>query len=208
MFRAFIRSSLMRSAGHKTIKKGIQNIKTDNFDKKKGEKLLAKQLRSDYLFIMIMGIPLLIIGSIFLLIFIMYFFYGGKFDYRIIILVFVFSFVTLFGLSLVYIGIRNSKIQHNFTIKKYPEIINLVEDLYTNTIFENHDVIVSNKALAPKLHLTGAIYRMDVYYIDIGEMSAVLKTKNRKIYFLYSNSKTECKKILKEYCPNANIRII
>ena len=208
MFRAFIRSSLMKSAGHKTIKKGIQNIKTDNFDKKKGEKLLAKQLRSDYLFIMIMGIPLLIIGSIFLLIFIMYFFYGGKFDYRIIILVFVFSFVTLFGLSLVYIGIRNSKIQHNFTIKKYPEIINLVEDLYTNTIFENHDVIVSNKALAPKLHLTGAIYRMDVYYIDIGEMSAVLKTKNRKIYFLYSNSKTECKKILKEYCPNANIRII
>src|SRR5699024_5483707 len=155
---------------------------------------------------MIMGIPLLIIGSIFLLIFIMYFFYGGKFDYRIIILVFVFSFVTLFGLSLVYIGIRNSKIQHNFTIKKYPEIINLVEDLYTNTIFENHDVIVSNKALAPKLHLTGAIYSMDVYYIDIGEMSAVLKTKNRKIYFLYSNSKTECKKILKEYCPNANIR--
>lgn len=208
MFRAFIRSSLMKSAGHKTIKKGIQNIKTDNFDKKKGEELLAKQLRSDYLFIMIMGIPLLIIGSIFLLIFIMYFFYGGKFDYRIIILVFVFSFVTLFGLSLVYIGIRNSKIQHNFTIKKYPEIINLVEDLYTNTIFENHDVIVSNKALAPKLHLTGAIYRMDVYYIDIGEMSAVLKTKNRKIYFLYSNSKTECKKILKEYCPNANIRII
>ena len=84
----------------------------------------------------------------------------------------------------------------------------MVEDLYTNTIFENHDVIVSNKALAPKLHLTGAIYRMDVYYIDIGEMSAVLKTKNRKIYFLYSNSKTECKKILKEYCPNANIRII
>mgnify|MGYP001624680047 FL=1 len=208
MFRAFIRSSLMKSAGHKTIKKGIQNIKTDNFDKKKGEELLAKQLRSDYLFIMIMGIPLLIIGCIFLLIFIMYFFYGGKFDYRIIILVFVFSFVTLFGLSLVYIGIRNSKIQHNFTIKKYPEIINLVEDLYTNTIFENHDVIVSNKALAPKLHLTGVIYRMDVYYIDIGEMSAVLKTKNRKIYFLYSNSKTECKKILKEYCPNANIRII
>ena len=208
MFRAFIRSSLMRSAGHKTIKKGIQNIKTDNFDKKKGEELLAKQLRSDYLFIMIMGIPLLIIGCIFLLIFIMYFFYEGKFDYRIIILVFVFSFVTLFGLSLVYIGIRNSKIQHNFTIKKYPEIINLVEDLYTNTIFENHDIIVSNKALAPKLHLTGAIYRMDVYYIDIGEMSAVLKTKNRKIYFLYSNSKTECKKILKEYCPNANIRII
>ena len=208
MFHAFIRSSLMKSAGHKTIKKGIQNIKTDNFDKKKGEELLAKQLRSDYLFIMIMGIPLLIIGCIFLLIFIMYFFYEGKFDYRIIILVFVFSFVTLFGLSLVYIGIRNSKIEHNFTIKKYPEIINLVEDLYTNTIFENHDVIVSNKALAPKLHLTGAIYRMDVYYIDIGEMSAVLKTKNRKIYFLYSNSKTECKKILKEYCPNANIRII
>lgn len=208
MFRAFIRSSLMKSAGHKTIKKGIQNIKTDNFDKKKGEELLAKQLRSDYLFIMIMGIPLLIIGCIFLLIFIMYFFYEGKFDYRIIILVFVFSFVTLFGLSLVYIGIRNSKIEHNFTIKKYPEIINLVEDLYTNTIFENHDVIVSNKALAPKLHLTGAIYRMDVYYIDIGEMSAVLKTKNRKIYLLYSNSKTECKKILKEYCPNANIRII
>ena len=208
MFRAFIRSSLMKSAGHKTIKKGIQNIKTDNFDKKKGEELLAKQLRSDYLFIMIMGIPLLIIGCIFLLIFIMYFFYEGKFDYRIIILVFVFSFVTLFGLSLVYISIRNSKIEHNFTIKKYPEIINLVEDLYTNTIFENHDVIVSNKALAPKLHLTGVIYRMDVYYIDIGEMSAVLKTKNRKIYFLYSNSKTECKKILKEYCPNANIRII
>ena len=208
MFRAFIRSSLMKSAGHKTIKKGIQNIKTDNFDKKKGEELLAKQLRSDYLFIMIMGIPLLIIGCIFLLIFIMYFFYEGKFDYRIIILVFVFSFVTLFGLSLVYISIRNSKIEHNFTIKKYPEIINLVEDLYTNTIFENHDVIVSNKALAPKLHLTGAIYRMDVYYIDIGEMSAVLKTKNRKIYLLYSNSKTECKKILKEYCPNANIRII
>ncbi len=208
MFRAFIRSSLMKSAGHKTIKKGIQNIKTDNFDKKKGEELLAKQLRSDYLFIMIMGIPLLIIGCIFLLIFIMYFFYEGKFDYRIIILVFVFSFVTLFGLSLVYISIRNSKIEHNFTIKKYPEIINLVEDLYTNTIFENHDVIVSNKALAPKLHLTGAIYRMDVYYIDIGEMSAVLKTKNRKIYLLYSNSKTECMKILKEYCPNANIRII
>ena len=208
MFRAFIRSSLMKSAGHKTIKKGIQNIKTDNFDKKKGEELLAKQLRSDYLFIMIMGIPLLIIGCIFLLIFIMYFFYEGKFDYRIIILVFVFSFVTLFGLSLVYISIRNSKIEHNFTIKKYPEIINLVEDLYTNTIFENHDVIVSNKALAPKLHLTGAIYRMDVYYIDIGEMSAVLKTNNRKIYLLYSNSKTECMKILKEYCPNANIRII
>ena len=187
------------------IKKGIKHIKVD---KKSGIELLSKQVKSDYFGIMIMGIPLIIIGCVFLLIFIMSLFYGGSWDYRIIILVFVFSFVTLFGLSLVYIGIRNSKIQHNFTIKKYPEIINLVEDLYTNTIFENHDVIVSNKALAPKLHLTGAIYRMDVYYIDIGEMSAVLKTKNRKIYFLYSNSKTECKKILKEYCPNANIRII
>lgn len=208
MFRAFIRSSLMKSAGHKTIKKCIKNIKTDNFDKKKGMELLAKQLRSDYLFIMIMGIPLLIIGCIFLLIFIMYFFYGGKVDYRIIILVFVFSFLTLFGLSLVYIGIRNSKIERNFVIKKHPEIIDLVKDLYTNTIFENHDVIVSDKAIAPKLHLIGAIRRMDVYYIDIGEMSAVLKTNNRKIYLLYSNSKTECKKILKEYCPNAKIRLI
>lgn len=208
MFRAFIRSSLMKSAGHKTIKKGIKNIKTDNFDKKKGMELLAKQLRLDYLFIMIMGIPLLIIGCIFLLIFIMYFFYGGEFDYRIIILVFVFSFLTLFGLSLVYIGIKNSKIERNFVIKKHPEIIDLVKDLYTNTIFENHDVIVSNETIAPKLHLIGAICRMDVYRIEIGEMSAALKTKNRKIYLLYSNSKTECKKVLKEYCPNANIKII
>lgn len=150
----------------------------------------------------------MLIGCFFLLIFIMYFYYGGSFDYRIIILVFVFSFLTLFGLSFIYIGIRNSKIEHNFVIKKHPEIIDLVEDLYTNTIFENHDVIVSDKAIAPKLHLIGAIRRMDVYYIDIGEMSAVLKTNNRKIYLLYSNSKTECKKILKEYCPNANIRII
>lgn len=208
MFRAFIRSSLMKSAGHKTIKKGIQNIKTDNFDKKKGEELLAKQLRSDYLFIMIMGIPLLIIGCIFLLIFIMYFFYEGKFDYRIIILVFVFSFVTLFGLSLVYIGIRNSRIEHNFIIKKHPEIINLIDDLYANTIFENHDVIVSNKAISPKLHLISTVNRNDVTYIEINEMSAVLKTKNRKIYLLYSTSQNEIKKILKKYCPNANIRII
>lgn len=208
MFRAFIRSSLMKSAGHKTIKKGIKNIKTDNFDKKNGMELLAKQLKADYLVIKIIGIPLMLIGCFFLLIFIMYFYYGGSFDYRIIILVFVFSFLTLFGLSFIYIGIRNSKIERNFVIKKHPEIIDLVKDLYTNTIFENHDVIVSDKAIAPKLHLIGAIRRMDVYYIDIGEMSAVLKTNNRKIYLLYSNSKTECKKILKEYCPNANIRII
>ena len=208
MFHIFVRSSLMKAMVPRGVKKGIKNIKTDNSDKKTGMELLAKQLKADYLVIKIIGIPLMLIGCFFLLIFIMYFYYGGSFDYRIIILVFVFSFLTLFGLSLVYIGVRNSKIEHNFTIKKHPEIINLVEDLYTNTIFENHDVIVSNKALAPKLHLTGAIYRMDVYYIDIGEMSAVLKTKNRKIYLLYSNSKTECKKILKEYCPNANIRII
>lgn len=150
----------------------------------------------------------MIIGCFFLLIFIMYFHYGGSFDYRIIILVFVFSFLTLFGLSFIYIGIRNSKIERNFVIKKHPEIIDLVKDLYTNTIFENHDVIVSNEAIAPKLHLIGAIRRMDVYQIDIGEMSAALKTKNRKVYLLYSNSKTECKKLLKEYCPNAKIKIL
>ena len=150
----------------------------------------------------------MLIGCFFLLIFIMYFYYGGSFDYRIIILVFVFSFLTLFGLSFIYIAIRNSKIERNFVIKKHPEIIDLVKDLYTNTIFENHDVIVSNEAIAPKLHLIGVIRRMDVYQIDIGEMSAALKTKNRKVYLLYSNSKTECKKLLKEYCPNAKIKIL
>ena len=208
MFHIFVRSSLMKAMVPRGVKKGIKNIKTDNSDKKTGMELLAKQLKADYLVIKIIGIPLMLIGCFFLLIFIMYFYYGGSFDYRIIILVFVFSFLTLFGLSFIYIGIRNSKIERNFVIKKHPEIIDLVKDLYTNTIFENHDVIVSNEAIAPKLHLIGAIYRMDVYYIDIGEMSAVLKTNNRKIYLLYSNSKTECKKILKEYCPNANIRII
>lgn len=205
MFRSFIYSGLMKSVGQKTIKKGIKHIKVD---KKSGIELLSKQVKSDYFGIMIMGIPLIIIGCIFLLIFIMSLFYGGSWDYRIIILVFVFSFLTLFGLSLVYIGIRNSKIERNFIIKKHPEIIPLVKDLYTSTIFENHNIIVSRKAIAPKLHLIGAVSRMDVYHIDIGEMSAVLKTKKRKVYLLYSNSKTECKKILKEYCPNASIRII
>lgn len=208
MFHVFVRSTLMKTVGQKGIKKGIKNIKTDNSDKKMGIELLAKQLKADYLVIKIIGIPLMIIGCFFLLIFIMYFHYGGSFDYRIIILVFVFSFLTLFGLSFIYIGIRNSKIERNFVIKKHPEIIDLVKDLYTNTIFENHDVIVSNEAIAPKLHLIGAIRRMDVYQIDIGEMSAALKTKNRKVYLLYSNSKTECKKLLKEYCPNAKIRIL
>lgn len=208
MFHIFVRSSLMKAMVPRGVKKEIKNIKTDNSDKKTGMELLAKQLKADYLVIKIIGIPLMLIGCFFLLIFIMYFYYGGSFDYRIIILVFVFSFLTLFGLSFIYIGIRNSKIERNFVIKKYPEIIDLVKDLYTNTIFENHDVIVSNRVIAPKLHLIGAVSRIDVYHIDIGEMSAVLKTKNRKIYLLYSNSKTECKKILKEYCPNANIRII
>lgn len=208
MFHVFVRSTLMKTVGQKGIKKGIKNIKTDNSDKKTGMELLAKQLKADYLVIKIIGIPLMLIGCFFLLIFIMYFYYGGSFDYRIIILVFVFSFLTLFGLSFIYIGIRNSKIERNFVIKKHPEIIDLVKDLYTNTIFENHDVIVSNEAIAPKLHLIGAIRRMDVYQIDIGEMSAALKTKNRKVYLLYSNSKTECKKLLKEYCPNAKIKIL
>lgn len=208
MFHIFVRSSLMKAMVPRGVKNGIKNIKTDNSDKKTGMELLVKQLKADYLVIKIIGIPLMLIGCFFLLIFIMYFYYGGSFDYRIIILVFVFSFLTLFGLSFIYIGIRNSKIERNFVIKKHPEIIDLVKDLYTNTIFENHDVIVSDKAIAPKLHLIGAIRRMDVYQIDIGEMSAALKTNNRKIYLLYSNSKTECKKILKEYCPNANIRII
>lgn len=208
MFHVFVRSTLMKTVGQKGIKKGIKNIKTDNSDKKTGMELLAKQLKADYLVIKIIGIPLMLIGCFFLLIFIMYFYYGGSFDYRIIILVFVFSFLTLFGLSFIYIGIRNSKIERNFVIKKHPEIIDLVKDLYTNTIFENHDVIVSNEAIAPKLHLIGAIRRMDVYHIDIGEMSAALKTKNRKVYLLYSNSKTECKKLLKAYCPNAKIRIL
>ena len=208
MFHVFVRSTLMKTVGQKGIKKGIKNIKTDNSDKKTGMELLAKQLKADYLVIKIIGIPLMLIGCFFLLIFIMYFYYGGSFDYRIIILVFVFSFLTLFGLSFIYIGIRNSKIERNFVIKKHPEIIDLVKDLYTNTIFENHDVIVSNEAIAPKLHLIGAIRRMDVYQIDIGEMSAALKAKNRKVYLLYSNSKTECKKLLKEYCPNAKIRIL
>lgn len=208
MFHIFVRSSLMKAMVPRGVKKGIKNIKTNNSDKKTGIELLAKQLKSDYLFIMIIGIPLMIIGCFFLLIFIMYFYYGGSFDYRIIILVFVFSFLTLLGVSFVYVGIRNSKIERNFILRKHPEIIPLVKDLYTNTIFENHDIIVSNKGIAPKLHLIGAIYRMDVYRIDIGEMSAVLKTKNRKVYLLYSNSKTECKKLLKEYCPNANIRIL
>ena len=208
MFHIFIRSNLMKIIGRKGIKKGIKNIKVDNPNKKMGTELLSKQLKSDYLFIMIMGIPLIIIGCIFLHLFLISFFYGESWDYRTIILVFVFSFLTLFGLSLVYIGIRNSKIERNFIIKKHPEIINLIGDLYTNTIFENHDVIVSNEAISPKLHLIGAVYRMDVYHIDIGEISAILKTKNRKVYLLYSNSRTECKRILKEYCPNANIRII
>lgn len=208
MFHIFVRSSLMKAMVSRGVKKGIKNIKTDNSDKKTGMELLAKQLKADYLVIKIIGIPLMLIGCFFLLIFIMYFYYGGSFDYRIIILVFVFSFLTLFGLSFIYIGIRNSKIERNFVIKKHPEIIDLVKDLYTNTIFENHDVIVSNEAIAPKLHLIGAIRRMDVYQIDIGEMSAALKTKNRKVYLLYSNSKTKCKKLLKECCPNAKIKIL
>lgn len=208
MFHAFIRSSLMKTVGQKAIKKGIKNIKTDKINTKVGIELLSKQVKTDYLGIMIMGVPLIIIGCIFLLIFIIYLFNGGDWDYRVGILVFVFSFLTLFGLSLFYIGIRNSRIEHNFIIKKHPEIIPLVKDLYTNTIFENHNIIVSRKAIAPKLHLIGAVSRMDVYHIDIGEMSAVLKTKKRKVYLLYSNSKNECRKILKEYCPNASIRII
>lgn len=208
MFHAFIRSSLMKTVGQKAIKKGIKNIKTDKINTKVGIELLSKQVKTDYLGIMIMGVPLIIIGCIFLLIFIIYLFNGGDWDYRVGILVFVFSFLTLFGLSLFYIGIRNSRIEHNFIIKKHPEIINLIDDLYANTIFENHDVIVSNKAISPKLHLISTVNRNDVTYIEINEMSAVLKTKNRKIYLLYSTSQNEIKKILKKYCPNASIRII
>lgn len=208
MFHAFIRSSLMKTVGQKAIKKGIKNIKNDKINTKVGIELLSKQVKTDYLGIMIMGVPLIIIGCIFLLIFIIYLFNGGDWDYRVGILVFVFSFLTLFGLSLFYIGIRNSRIEHNFIIKKHPEIINLIDDLYANTIFENHDVIVSNKAISPKLHLISTVNRNDVTYIEINEMSAVLKTKNRKIYLLYSTSQNEIKKILKKYCPNANIRII
>ena len=208
MFHAFIRSSLMKTVGQKAIKKGIKNIKTDKINTKVGIELLSKQVKTDYLGIMIMGVPLIIIGCIFLLIFIIYLFNGGDWDYRVGILVFVFSFLTLFGLSLFYIGIRNSRIEHNFIIKKHPEIINLIDDLYANTIFENHDVIVSNKAISSKLHLISTVNRHDVTYIEINEMSAVLKTKNRKIYLLYSTSQNEIKKILKKYCPNASIRII
>lgn len=180
--------------------------KDSNHNNKNNLEILKKQMETDGIAIIIVSYLILILIGFLLFVAIINSFMDGINSFLINEIIFL-GFVFLFGLCLFILGIKMTSIKHSPFIKKYPEIIELVNDLYNNIIFERGNLIIPQLAIAPKSHLISTVNRYNVEKIYINDEQLILHTKNRKIHILHSIKKKEAENILKTYCPNAQIFI-
>lgn len=112
-----------------------------------------------------------------------------------------FGIITLAGLLLFIYGFEISNINLSPIIKHHPEILELVNNLYDNIIFENDKMIVSELAIAPKSRLITTVNRYEVIAVHVSPSLIMLETESRLAFIKYSGPKDE----LKKYCPNAKM---
>lgn len=137
---------------------------------------LKIQLKKDGIVITAVGVFLLVLATPLTIIISVDMFVNRDFDYRLIILFAVLFVTAALGVFFVYFGVTYSNFKKSLLIKKYPDILELVDDLYVNTVYETDDIIISKQAVAAKNHLSSVVKRNDVFLIYD------LIKKNKKYY--------------------------
>lgn len=175
-----------------------------------GREKLIKKLKSRGRLLLILGIILMLLGALLSLAILVDGFHP---------VFFIFLFVLACGILMMYFGINNMKgINSNF-VKKNPYILDLVDDLFQNTLYEDNLVIISNRAIAPKKNLLGVSDINDVVGIyESSNTTNGIKTshvinlflRNGKsvlinIYGRKNETKDNLMLVLSNYCKNAMI---
>lgn len=175
-----------------------------------GSEKLLKKLKSK-------GKVFLAIGIIFVLI-------GLLLSFAIIIsgihpVIIAFLIIIAMGIYFMCIGINYFKGKNSRFVKKRPNILELADNLYEHTVYENKFVIISNKAIALKDDITKisdlndvlAIYENIVHTKGITTSHTInLELRNGRAICVnvYARKKETTDNLvltISSYCPNAKV---
>lgn len=175
-----------------------------------GKKILEKQLRKNGLMFIIVGGLL----SLFFLFMILILIIGGIVEGALI-----FGLLLVAPIVMLYFGIDYMKGVNSRKIKKNPKIIELVNDLYDHTIFENDFVIISERAIAPKNLVIRVSARTDILgiYENIQRVNGIVTSHmiilekrdglpiSINVYAKKQQTKDNLLLTISNYCPNAKV---
>lgn len=130
-----------------------------------------------------------------------------------------FALIFAAGVALFIMGLRNMICpEKSAFIKNNPELLVQAEQLYSNIVYQDDFVIISDKVIANKKSPLQMAYLEDVYlvYQHTASMNGistanelVLETKNKKntlrisVYAKGKQTRSDLFTLLASYCPNA-----
>lgn len=175
-----------------------------------GREILIKDLKAK-------GKLCLIIGIIFLLVclFMIAIFIPDGFHPAIL----CFSIISIVPIMFIYFGIDYFKGINSRYIKKRPNILNDVDELFKNAIYNDDFVVISDKLIASKTDLV-SVAKVDdvlVIYENIQRMNGIvvshevrLELRNGKaiVVNVYAKGKEKTENVvltISNYCPNAMV---
>lgn len=177
-----------------------------------GRDIVLKKIKSHGLLMIIFGSPIAMIS---ILIALMFFIMGDGLE----ILAVLFLLLFLLGLLLLVMGIRCViSPEKSLYIKNNPDLLIQADQLYSNIIYEDKYIIVSDKVIANRKKILQMAYLEDIYLIYQHTMSMnfirytnelVLENRNKKnnmtinVYAKGKKAREDLFQLLSQVCPNA-----
>ena len=132
-------------------------------------------------------------------------------------IVFVFVLMLISSIPLVYFGINELKPEKSKFLKENPEFLELADDLYNTTVFENDFIIISKNAIAVKNNIKKIANVNDVLivYESINKTNGITtshtvnmglrngKTYSVNVYARKRETKDDLVLTIQHYCPNS-----
>ena len=176
-----------------------------------GQEIVLKKIKSKGVLVLVMGAVFMAVGVLLAIIMSI----GESEAFAVA----VFAILAAVGVLLFILGLRN--ILHpekSAFVKKNPDLLEQANQLYSNIVYRDDFVIISDKVIANKKEPMQMAYLEDVYlvYRHTTSMNGihtaneiVLQTKNPKntlqisVYAKGKQTRNDLFELLAQYCPNA-----
>lgn len=176
-----------------------------------GQEIVLKKIKSKGVVLLVMGIVLIVVGTLLALIMII-----SKSE---IFAVVFFALLAAAGVLILIMGVKNLlHPEDSAFIKNNPDLLEQANQLYSNIVYQDDFVVISDKVIANKKAPLQMAYLEDVYlvYRHTSSMNGihtaneiVLQTKNKKntlrlsVYAKGKQTRGDLFELLAKYCPNA-----